>query len=305
MRLYFVVRLVVLASFALVIAFGSPVPVPSAGNSITFNGLQMPSPNIGPSQFLGTDCTVLQAGCIFNGTPQAYDIFSATLTNHGSNNWTLSVKTNAPIGGSDGFDPLAFGDALIQSGTDLHGDPIYWGLSLGSYTKGLSTMGDLYEENFLNPNTVASFYPLGGPDPNAVYLDAGTGSGGAGYSGGRADEPVWINKNEMSDVGSSSAFSVTCWNGAAFVDPGVSQHNCIAQTGSAYLYTISDTFNAPASFLPTGSNFSFEVASYVCANGLIIGESSPVPEPRWGFLLIPALLLLGRRLKRSHSVAQQ
>jgi hypothetical protein len=303
MRLYSITRLLALSSLALASAFGSAIPV---GQSMTLWGLQMPqvppSPNNkGPSNFQGTNCTLFQAGCIAAGDPQPYDIFSATITNNGNNNWTVSVQTNAPVGGAPPtFSSLAFGDALFQSGVDSNGTPIYWGLSLGSYTNGLSTQGDLYEEKFLpargSTQLVASDYP-------DVYLTAGQ----AGYPAGRTNEPVWINNQNMNDVGASTGFGVSCWNGSAFValpTPTCLNGGNMGGTGF-YLYTITDSFNAPSSFL-SGNNFSFEVASYVCANGLIIGSgSSGVPEPRWLFLIVPAFLLLGRRLAHSRSAVQQ
>jgi hypothetical protein len=280
-----ITRLLVLCSLTSFVAFGAAM--------YTFTGEQAPSVNNqGPSNFQGVNCDPTNATCV-PGTP-SFIISSATLVQSAMdpNSWTLTVVTNDPTGGSDGFSALAFGDALFQYGTDSQLQPIYWGLALGSQTvTGSETPGGLYEENLFN-GKVQSDYP-------DVYLTAGQ----AGYSGGRTNEPVWINTANMSLASTSSSLSVTCYDGTSFV--AVPASACNSQYNGYDLYTITDTFEAPSGFLSSGV-FSFEVASYVCANGLIIANETPVPEPRWAFLLVPALLLLfGRRLKQSRSAVQQ
>jgi hypothetical protein len=125
-----------------------------------------------------------------------------------------------------------------------------------------------------------------------------------GFTGGRADEPTWINLNNMSSVGASTSFGVQCTAiGGGTTDAINNFSHCgIGNTSATDLgyghYTITDVFNAPAGFLdPSNGTFSFEVASFVCANGLIIAST---PEPRALFLIvIPVMFLLGRRLSRS------
>lgn len=71
------------------------------------------------------------------------------------------------------------------------------------------------------------------------------------------------------------------------------------------MYTITDTFTvAPGfSFLGDPDPFDFEVASYVCSNGVILGSSSGVPEPRGLVFIGAALLLLAGRFARSRAKA--
>jgi len=213
--------------------------------------------------------------------------------------------TNAPSPGSgslETFSPLAFGDALIQYGVDSKGKPVDYGIALGSQTSSSApdsteVAGCLYMvDQFSGQNSFN-------------YPDAYLTSSQAGYSGGRASEPVWINANNMSlvaaDQGTANkpSFSVTCWNGTTYVPvPSAPPPPlCNSQFSGYNLYTITDTFNAPTGFLdPANGPFSFEVASYVCANGLIIAST---PEPRALFLIvIPVMFLLGRRLNRSRGV---
>jgi hypothetical protein len=83
-----------------------------------------------------------------------------------------------------------------------------------------------------------------------------------------------------------------------------------AQTGdgtTSALYTITDSFSAPAGFLASG-DLTVDFSSAICANGFLTGTvdfaSVPppsVPEPGTVFLLIPALAalpFLRRRKKR-------
>lgn len=302
MRLSLISRFLLSISLTPFAVFASPLAV------YTFTGEQQPfnpangDSNQGPSDFLGANCTPGSNGpnggaCVL-GSP-VFNITSATLTQNTATNWTLTVVTNAPSPGSgslEGFSPLAFGDALIQYGVDSKGNPVDYGIALGSQTSSSApdsteVAGGLYMvDQFSGQNNYN--YP-------AAYLTASQ----AGYTGGRASEPVWINANNMSlvsaDQGASNApiFSVTCWNGTTYVSAPAPL--CNSQFSGYNLYTISDTFNAPAGFLSSGP-FSFEVASYVCANGLIIAST---PEPRALFLIvIPVMFLLGRRLSRSRGV---
>jgi hypothetical protein len=108
----------------------------------------------------------------------------------------------------------------------------------------------------------------------------------------------------MIDVGASSAF---CISGTPGCDP---PPGCAAQAvdandpfhcGTNYkLYTITDTFTAPQAFsdMLASGVFSFEFSSFVCANGMIIGNGSSVPEPRAVSFFALGILLLGYRLTR-------
>jgi len=74
-----------------------------------------------------------------------------------------------------------------------------------------------------------------------------------------------------------------------------------AQTGdgtTSALYTITDSFSAPAGFLANG-NFTVDFSSAICANGFLTGTADfgivpppSVPEPGTIFLLMPALVVL-------------
>jgi hypothetical protein len=68
-----------------------------------------------------------------------------------------------------------------------------------------------------------------------------------------------------------------------------------AQTGdgtTSALYTITDSFSAPAGFLASG-DFTIDMSSAICANGIVTGEATfSAPEPGTVFLLMPALVLL-------------
>jgi len=236
--------------------------------------------------------------CIYGSIPNEFQAFSANISgNTGSTTWTLKIETNAPLNYSNGtlgaISPLAFGDALIQYGTDPVGQPLYWGISIGSSQTSISgstltNAGDLYEVALNGspsiPSTQTAKYSY-----DSMYLVSG--SGGLGFAGGRSAEPVWIDPSKMTDVGSSSGLSIT---------PTV----CSAQPADASdplcgidfkLYTITDTFTAPSNFLSSGV-FGFEFSSYVCANGLIIGGT---PEPRAVSLIVLGVLLLAFRFTRS------
>src|SRR4029077_1560090 len=98
---FVIARLLILGTLTSLMAFAGII-------EYDFTGEQMPSPNIGPSNFLGTTCAnPTTTPCIFQGG-QTFEIFSAKLVQNTATNWTLPVNTNAPTGGSDGFSAFAF-----------------------------------------------------------------------------------------------------------------------------------------------------------------------------------------------------
>ena len=61
------------------------------------------------------------------------------------------------------------------------------------------------------------------------------------------------------------------------------------------MYTIVETFDAPAGFL-RNSPFYIEYSSYVCANSYVSGNSNDVPEP--GTMLLTGAVLLWIGIRR-------
>jgi hypothetical protein len=315
----------VLYCLMLALSVGSVVAVASP-ISFTFVGTQQPAvghPNTGPSSFQGVDCTPVPGNsgpngiCIpVNGDPRAYQPFYAKISGDQSVNpgvWKLEIQTNAPLDYGSGASTLAFGDALLKGGGNP-GDPLYWGISIGSgqtepTTSNLpsasTTMGDLYEVAHAFNGSVMISYDFMYLTPSSPGVDP---SFPMASSAGRAAEPIWINTNPvngqlhaMNDVGTSSAFNIAT-NACNSATPGGAVDQFDSNCGSHFqLYTITDTFTAPQTFsdMLASGVFSFEFSSFVCANGLIIENASSVPEPRTVSLFALGILFLVSRLTRS------
>lgn len=289
MKHSFLVRLLVLISVSSLAAFGSSV-------SYTFNGMQEPSGNpLGPSNFQGTTCSPSASGCIEGTAPLGpygpggttaylYEFDGPVTLSYSSSTgmWTLNYSVFTPYSGIEGFSSLAFGDPLISYNGTNYALAVGSALdpALGNDGYPTDTAGDLYvaKSGYQYPDSMDAYC-----DPSTCpYLTPGDLPGG--FPGGRVDEPVWVDPNNMNVAGTGSlTYSCASSNGVV----------CTNYNGAA-LYTINDTFNAPTGFLSSGI-FSIEISSYVCANGLIIGS---VPEPRGLFLIIPVILLLGWCFKR-------
>jgi hypothetical protein len=327
---------------SLVMCFGV-ASVGFAGSlSYSFFGTQQPAPpstNSGPSHFNGQNCDPSTVGCIFNSSlPNEFRPFSAILGQDPSDltgtKWILTIQTNAPVNYVDsmnhGSTPIGgpivqtiFGDALIQYGMDQNGQPVNWGLGIGSsmadnnttLPSQITTAGALYDVNKNFDGSVRYTYNSSPSSQPEMYLVAGIGIGaytppspggpfGLNMAGGRSNEPVWINPDDMTQVVGASSLGIAKGNcgdtvqtaSGVFGTPDSGALGC----GSTYaLYTITDAFTAPVGFLSTGV-FSFEFSSFLCANGLIIGNSgsSGVPEPRTVSFLVVGMLLLVSRLTR-------
>ena len=317
------------------VAFASTV-------SYAFFGPEQPVPNTGPSDFKGNPCDPNVAGCIFNASlPKEFIPFSAILTGDPTGTqWTLTIQTNSPNAYIDAQNhggtpiPAIFGDGLIQWGTDQNGEPINWGVAIGSsqpdpnttLPSQITTAGALYKVNFNSgQNTVKYTYDSAIGSQPEMYLVAGAGNGpyvpgqtggpfGLNLSGSRVNVPVWINPNDMTAISTSGnslniqqqlCGSTVHTAPGVFSTPDAGDPNCGA--GTLYsLYTITDTFTAPVGFLSSGV-FSFEFSSFICDNGLIIGSQTAVPEPRSiTFVLIGAMLMACRvrRWRKSPSISQ-
>jgi len=222
--------------------------------------------------------------------------------------WQLTIVENAPFSLGSYQNPTAFGDFLIREDKTNSNDPTkddYYGVVLGGTcgdTGGFSnklanttcgtynghnslTAGGLYQDplfNSANPNSgPKDAYPT-------MYQTAGAVGAANGFSTPRGSEPVWVDGTKMGLVSSSSSINVS--------------RGAVDSSNTFALYTIVDTFTAPAGFLSNG-NFAIDVSSYACANYLVLGPGTVVPEPRALFLIvIPVMFLLGRRLTRSRGV---
>ena len=203
------------------------------------------------------------------GEPILFDIFSAQLTSPSAGNWQLVINTN--YGGTIPIPPgNAIPTFLVGGNTNYNlGDFLFvWqGNDYGIDFFGHDgyTPGDLYSvPSFLTSQQVLA--EQGALPFSTGYLPVEIGTGGT-------------------QIGTGS-FSV-------------------AATGdgtSSGLYTITENFSAPSNFL-SDNNFMIYMSSAICANGIIIGDSTDaaVPEPgTWALCASAALLLLlSRRFRRS------
>jgi len=318
----------VLYCLTLALSVGSVVAVASP-ISFTFVGTQQPSDahnNTGASSFDGINCTPGGSSrldglpCVISsdGNPHTYQPFYAKIYGDQAiapGVWNLEIQTNAPLDYGDSASKLAFGDALLRGGGPAPGtDPLYWGISIGSGQTELNPpsplpsqstkQGDLYEVGTFGNGHPRFFY-------DSMYLTPMQLLGVSGGTG-RGNEPIWINPNPgdsfgnpfMSDVSDpkKTAFNIAT-PGCATNVVDAADPNCfnpITHSGSFQLYTITDTFTAPQAFsdMLASGVFSFEFSSFICANGMIIGNGSSVPEPRAVSFFALGILLLGYRLTR-------
>jgi hypothetical protein len=229
----------------------------------------------GPMDSNGIPCQAGSPHCVL-GDPLEFNIFSAHVTQPtmSSPSWSLVIQTNygaAIPGKTDVIPPFVWGaDGNLYSISDFL---ITWngndyGIVLHSHVKAGATV-DGYQ--------AGSLYQTSGFQTSSAVIPGSP----------RPNDNVWL-------AAGGSLLSPT---------PGSVSG---AQTGDGSttgLYTITVQFSAPADFLSSG-NFSIEMSSYVCANGLLIGTgnfgnslspAAPEPEPGTFFLMGAALLLLPRR----------
>ncbi len=225
--------------------------------------------------------------CVF-GDPLQFKVFGAVLSSPTASdpNWELSIQTNyvASISGSGAatvqpgtffFSGFPFtqgphglfsvGDFLITWNGNQYGVAMspHDGLQVGSLyqTSSFLTAADVMND----PLTGQLIAPPGPVLPYAVH---------------RNDLPVWLGP------------------GGTILGGGTLSGAKTGDGVNTALFTLTDSFNAPAGFLGNG-NFSIDFSSFVCANGFLIEDT--VPEPATFGLLGAAILLLGVRWTRQRS----
>ena len=228
---------------------------------------------IGPEDTTGAFCPV---GCVI-GSQIAYTIFDATLTSPTMSDpdWVLTIGTDYQAGILDGATSIPTAiwptDGLQYSIPDFlitSGGQDY-GIVLSPHVKA-STAVDSY--------TTPGLYQAAGFQTSSSILSSGDF---------RPNVPVWLDSNGKM-IGSVDSELVTKTG-----DDGV----------HGPLYNITVDFTAPSDFLSSG-DFSIEMSSFVCANGLLIGSGGmivgpqSVPEPSTLLFTAPLLLLAGYRLFR-------
>jgi hypothetical protein len=234
------------------------IPFLTFASTFSFSG-----PSYQPSQG-GGPCVPGTPHCVI-GDLLAFNIFGVELTQPSATNpnWILTIATN--YGATPG------------------GSPVFPTFYLGGLTSG--PHGDFSIGDFLILSNNA-FYAIvlsshDGYTPGNLYKASGflTSADVMGdHVSPRPEVPVWLA------------------GGGSLLGTGALS---VAKTGdgtSSALYTITDQFSAPADFLSKG-DFVFDFSSYVCANGFETGHGD-VPEPRGLFLLVPVVLLVGRRIGR-------
>jgi hypothetical protein len=233
----------------------------SFGSTVSFSG---------PTTETGIPCSASDPQCVIGGL--AYAIFGAQLTepSGASNLWTLTIETNYPaliLGNM--IPPAQWGvDLLNYSIADfmIHWAGNDYAIVLAQHIKGSNpadgyVAGNLYQA----PNVSPDFVPSG---TNTTLF----GTTGILPDSPRPNFPIWLAP------------------GGTLLGTGTVT---VANTGSGTpaQYTITDTFTAFPGFLSTG-DFDISMASWACANGIIVGGGgSFVPEPGT-MILIPSFALL-------------
>ena len=218
------------------------------------------------------------------GDPLMYQVFGAQLTSPDGVNFTLKIQTNYPTAISngatsipgaiygDGSGPFFIGDFLISwNGNDygvvLHDHDGYSAGSLYKASLGgpsFFTSGDIMESWPSPPQHPPAGPPGRSPNPS---FPTELASGGSLLGGGS------LVVNTLGD--------------------GVSQGK----------YEITVTFTAPAGFVDGGDLVAY-FTSWACANGVLGGGGTPVPEPTSMLLVGSALIGLSFILKRRSSRQQ-
>jgi len=281
----------------LVMALGvTSLTVFGSSFTVTFNGPDLspnePSASSSFPTYEGACASVSTPGCIITGggisNPIAFDPVSATITETAPGQWTYTEVTYTPnqlseAGGT--FPAGAFGDALFEDTSTK----TYWGLALDTTYDGLTTPGGLYYEGtnyanaYLLPSAVGA---SGGADPVLLAAVNNSGAGLPGLASSSNTFNVVTNACYDSNGNLLGSSASACVNPIALNPTGWSE------------YTITDTFTVGAGYNFIGTNpdsFDFEVASYICSNGVILGA---VPEPRGVVFMGAALLLLAGCIKR-------
>lgn len=272
----------------------------------SWTGPDIPSPT---NFFSGTPCLASSSTCVpgttdSNGDPfaiQSVKLAEISASGTGASQvqtWTLTVSEDAPFGlpSELGFNATAFGDFLFQS-------PAVSGSFYGIVLGGTCTDPSGWEANTSPAETGActTYNGHDGLTAGAVYQGPGTSLSTAYQNAtfGRTGDPSWL---------SASSTNVDAFNGLSGFNPTsfsvTRTSGAVKDSNGDYYatYTIADTFEVNAGVIDTTGNLFASISSYVCDNEIFDGGPTTVPEPRAMFLIIPAMLLLGRRLARSRSV---
>jgi hypothetical protein len=240
-------------------------------------------------------CNVGDIGCV-QGDAGMFGMYGAQLTSPGmgSSNWTLQIETNYPRCQTS---PLAAGCTLqgtIAPGSVIPpgqwpGDQQFYSIADFLIHWNNQDYAVVLAPHIQAGNPVANYlagnlYQAPNTQFDETYAGVDNLFGGPGVlpkgQGERSDQPVWLSPGG-SLLGAGTVSVVLGGN------------------GTPAMYTITDSFSAPAGFLSTGA-FSVFGSSYVCANGDVggIGDAGGVPEPGTFVLVAPALALFwfGRRL---------
>lgn len=241
----------------------------AVGGTISFTG---------PEDVNGNPC-VAGPGCIV-GDPKIYEVFSASITMGAVGMYTLNIQTNYGVTlPGNGANPIPLYNYLQTSAAFGFGDFLIQTPQGDDYAIVLEphdgyTQGNLYKltqpvNGFLTSQQVLS----AGGIPNDQIP--------------RPNLPV-----ELAPGGSlvgTGKLTVTANAGSNGV--------------SSALYSISDTFSAPADFLaPTiAGKYTVFVSSYACANGFLEGTTGGftggvgggTPEPSSWLMMLSGLVVLG------------
>jgi hypothetical protein len=235
----------------------------------------------GPENTSGAPCTPGTEGCVI-GTLSDYTIFGASLTQPATptGDWVLTIDTNYPatIPNNSTSIPTATwpADGAQYSISDFL---ITWqgndyGIVLSPHVQASVAVDPAYQAGGLYEVPGFRF---------SQSTDLQNGQTGVLSTGSpRPSEPVWIDPGGTQLGSGSVLVNTTGGNGTT--------------TGAEYQITVD--FTAPSDFLSTG-DFSIQMSSFVCANGLLIGSgdfgsgssTQAVPEPRTFLLVLPLLLL--------------
>ena len=234
----------------------------------------------GPEDTDGNPCTPGAERCVL-GTD--YTIFGASLTQPTTTNpdWVLTIQTEYPAtikNGATSIPTAAWtGDGQQYSIPDFL---IAWngndyGIVLSPHVKAGVAVDTSYQAGNLYEVKGTNGFQL---SENVIPVNTAP----------RPLQPVWLDPGGMA-VGSG---------------PGSVLVNTSGNDSAGFpLYQITVDFSAPNGFLSTG-NFSIQMSSFVCANGMLIGNGNTgsttqsTPEPGTFLLIAPLLLLAGYRLAR-------
>jgi hypothetical protein len=218
--------------------------------------------------------------------------------------------------------PAAFGTTAtflgpFGTGAPIVGSPLIFAIQGASLTQ--PTLGD---PNFLltietnygttipgSPDVIPSFLVGGVPYEIGDFLINWEGNSYAivlsdhdGYTAGNLYQaPGFQLSQQVLALSPRPLYPVWLDGGGTQEGAGALSGALTGNGTTSALYTITDSFSAPAGFLATG-DFTVEFSSAICANGFLSGTAdfqvTGVPEPGTVYLLIPALAALPFLIRR-------